>query len=467
MRSLIFAWMFLCPLCPRPSQAREQGSAEANPGKARGTQDLLHAQPAGSPLKERTSPDSAVAYYESATVHERRGEIGSELQVLRTAAQLDPTKFREELQKARASQEFFDSSAGDSGMLLDEVARSAGRRKARGPDLGWLLSLTSVVVIVFFMIALYSLLRKRYSSEMGQSYKSISLLARGFGRWRAPAVSNASPRTAAAPTAAPPTPTPATSRKKPERLHHGQTVANKYLLARFLGLDGTVEVWKAHDKTLDRPALVKRLYAGLESSEERARRLKEAQAAATLHHPNIVDLYEVLDLSNGVFVVYEYNSAKSVREILKTKGTLSLLQARDIIIPVCRALEHAHHRGITHGGLSPERIVLTPQGYVQVTDFVLARTTAAGSEPYAAPEAKRGEPTPVSDLYSLGMCFFEMMTGRLPAQSEEENGAGVEPAVAELLERTLDLDHRTRIPFARDFLETLRKLPGTAEPPQA
>ncbi|MFA5028865.1 MAG: serine/threonine-protein kinase, partial [Candidatus Methylomirabilota bacterium] len=196
--------------------------------------------------------------------------------------------------------------------------------------------------------------------------------------------------------------------------------------------------------------------------DEGSRRHEEARSAAGLHHLNVVDMYEVLDLPTGLYVVYEYNPGKSLRHILQEKGKLSLVQVRDILIPVCKALEHAHHREIVHGGLSPERIHVTNQRYVQVSDFVLARTTGTGSEPYAAPEAKRGEPRTVSDIYSMGMCFFEMLTGELPNQSAYEP----DPVIAPIIEKALDLDYRSRLSSAREFLALLQRLPDTYTIPE-
>ncbi|MDE2292206.1 MAG: serine/threonine protein kinase, partial [Elusimicrobia bacterium] len=252
-----------------------------------------------------------------------------------------------------------------------------------------------------------------------------------------------------------PMPSPAGKSLKP-----GDRVGS-YEISRVVGRDGTVAVWKGRDTALERDVLIKRLYAGRDSGELALRRA-DARTAAPLHHPNIAELFDILELPEGLFAVYEYASGKPLRAVLEEKGSLSLRQARDVLVPVCRALEHAHHRGVVHGGLSPERVVLTRSGYIKVTDFVLARTTAAGGEAYAAPEVKRGVPTKSSDVYALGVMLHEILAGFRPGEGEWEPP----PMMADLLERSLDLDARTRLESAISFMTLLQRADVTTQPPR-
>ena len=387
------------------------------------------------------NPNDADAYALRAIASEQLGDETAKLAALEEAARLNPKRFGTLLKQARSGVTLFDPSAADSWHLLEALSHDEGEKSEIS---GKTIALILLGIIVFGLplgagITLY----RRLSPE--QQRRAVSW-------WRAAS------RGQVLPTVKTATESPV---RKPDgasivQLEPGLRIADKYKLVRRLGVDGTVEVWKALDCVLDRPVLLKRLYESHAESDEWQRRLNEAKQAAALHHPNVADLYEILDMPIGLFVVYEYPSGKTLRDIIDQFGPIPLLQAIDILIPVCRALQHAHHREIVHGALSPERVVLTRQGYIKVTDFILARTTASGGEAYVAPEAKRGDPTRASDIYSLGACLHELLTGAVPGlDGEEEPDARAE----ELLGRTLDLDGRTRIQSARVFqkeLETLR-----------
>ncbi|MFC1679048.1 serine/threonine protein kinase [Elusimicrobiota bacterium] len=239
----------------------------------------------------------------------------------------------------------------------------------------------------------------------------------------------------------------------------GAMIAGKYKLLRVMGMDGVAQVWKAEDMTLGRAVLIKRLYAAPEAAELRARTMDAAKKAAALHHPNIAELFEVLDRAAGLFLVYEYTSGKSIRRILKSVGTLPSSQILGILIPVCRALEHSHRQGIAHGGLSPERIVLTQQGYVKVTDFVLARTTTPTAKPYRAPEMNGGVPTAAADIFSLGACFLEMLTGKRPPYDELIT-LKLDSRIEELMKKVLDPDPEKRFSSSMELLGALQGMSG-------
>jgi len=381
------------------------------------------------------NPKDSDALALRAIASEGLGDEAAKLASLEEAARLNPRRFSKLLEQARGGQTLFDPSAADSWGLLGALAETPERGPLPGRQAVGLL--LGALVLAIPLIAGASAYR-RLSPEAKR---------KTLGRWTKWVKGSATPKLTA-PVRRPDGPSIVT-------LEPGLRVADKYKLIRRIGVDGTVQVWKALDKVLDRPVLMKQLYERRIDSGEWELRLSEAKTAATLHHPNIVDLYEILDMPIGLFVVYEYPSGKTLRDVIDEVGSLPLLQALDILIPVCRGLQHAHHRGVVHGALSPDRIVLTRQGYVKVTDFVLARTTGSDAGACVAPEAKRGEPTRASDIYSLGACLHEALTGKKPGEPGDETP---DPRAESLLARALDLDGRTRIQSARVFQQELEEL---------
>ncbi|MFH2204303.1 MAG: protein kinase [Elusimicrobiota bacterium] len=417
------------------------------------TQSLLEQKRFAEAVESATyatalAPHNADAFFLLALAHEQSGDKELRMQNLRIAAKLDPARFLRYLKYAD-SRDLFDAEGSSWKLLRDEEAPAAATAQG-GSGTNALFMILGALLGVALMAAIVMLTRRRKDPKQTK-LDAFGTVAKRLRSW----TENVAPKqkTETKTTIISRTPLP------PLKLRRNMTIAEKYDLIRFMGYDGTVEIWKAQDQTLGRAALIKRLYAGSKAqpAEERARRLDEARAAAKLRHPNIVDLYEILDIASGLYIVYGYTPGKSVHSILEEVGEFPVGQVRDILIPVCRALEHAHHHGIAHGGLSPERIIVTNKGYIKVSDFVLARTTGEGAERYAAPEAKRGETTPISDIYSLGLCCYEMLTGELP----HIGGREPDPRLTVLLERALDLDHRTRMPDVKDFLRMLEQLPDS------
>ncbi len=386
------------------------------------------------------NPKDADAHALRAIASEALGDEAAKLASLEKAAELNPKRFDTLLAQVRKGMTLFDPSAEDSWHLLEALSHDEKPPESfSGKD----IALTILALLVFGVpLTAGMTLYKRLSPE--QQRRAVSW-------WRATSKGQILPNITAHSAA---------HVRKPDgasivALEPGLRIADKYKLIRRLGVDGTVGVWKALDCVLDRPVLLKRLYESRSESGEWGQRLADAKKAAGLHHPNIADLYEILDMPIGLFVVYEYPSGKTLREVINSVGPIPLLQAIDILIPICRALQHAHHRDIVHGGISPERIVLTRQGYIKVTDFILARTTASGGEAYVAPEAKRGDPSLTSDIYSLGACLHEMLTGATPGLDGEVEP---DPRAEELLGRALDLDGRTRIQNAHAFQKEMDSL---------
>jgi len=208
------------------------------------------------------------------------------------------------------------------------------------------------------------------------------------------------------------------------------TLDGRYHVLERIAAGGMGEVFRAQDAVLAREVAIKVLHRSLASDQgfvERFRR--EARAAATLNHPNIVAVYDWGAVDGIYYMVMEYVQGRSVRELLNAGGKLAPAQAAEILRQTLAALEHAHARGIVHRDLKPENILLTTDGVVKLTDLGLARAFAdakntragavTGTVQYLAPEQIRGEPAdPRSDLYSLGIVAYELLTGELPYTGE-------------------------------------------------
>ncbi len=190
------------------------------------------------------------------------------------------------------------------------------------------------------------------------------------------------------------------------------------------------EVFRAHDAVLAREVAIKVLHRPLASDQgfvERFRR--EARAAAVLSHPNIVAIHDWGSVDGIYYMVMEYVRGQSVRELLNAEGLLAPAQASDVLLQTLSALDHAHRQGIVHRDIKPENLMVTRDGLVKVADFGLARAYAdaqitqagnvTGTVQYLAPEQLQGEPAdPRTDLYSLGIVAYELLTGRLPFAGE-------------------------------------------------
>jgi serine/threonine-protein kinase len=212
--------------------------------------------------------------------------------------------------------------------------------------------------------------------------------------------------------------------------HAFVTLDGRYHVLERIASGGMGEVFRAHDAVLAREVAIKVLHrslAGDPAFVERFRR--EARAAAGLSHPNIVAVYDWGAVDGIYYMVMEYVRGPSVRHLLNERGRLEPAQAVEILRQTLLALGHAHHEGFVHRDMKPENLLVTREGVVKVADFGLARAYAdgrvtqagavTGTVQYLAPEQIRGEPAdPRSDLYSLGILAYELVTGKLPFTGE-------------------------------------------------
>lgn len=206
---------------------------------------------------------------------------------------------------------------------------------------------------------------------------------------------------------------------------------NRYHLQGQLGSGGMAMVYRARDLMLERPVAVKVLREDFSRDPNfRSRFRDEAKAVANLSHPNIVTIHDFGLHENRLFIVMEYVPGTDLQEILKRRGRLTISEAISLISQACAGIGYAHESGLVHCDIKPQNLLVNPSGQLKVLDFGIARALATispdersevvwGSPKYFSPEQARGEPpSPASDVYSLGVVLFEMLTGELPFSAD-------------------------------------------------
>jgi len=210
----------------------------------------------------------------------------------------------------------------------------------------------------------------------------------------------------------------------------GKLLGNRYEILEQLGGGGMAIVYKGRDTILNRLVTIKVLRPEFTSDEDFVKRFRrEAQAVASLSHPNIVSIYDVGRVDAVDYLVMEYVEGDNLKNLIRLHGPLTPVRAAQIARQISDALEHAHENNIVHRDVKPQNVLITRDGRAKLTDFGIARgATAAtltqtdtimGSVHYLSPEQARGETTgPRSDIYSLGVVLYEMATGTLPYQGD-------------------------------------------------
>lgn len=207
-------------------------------------------------------------------------------------------------------------------------------------------------------------------------------------------------------------------------------LSNRYEIIEKIGSGGMAIVYKAKDLLLNRIVTIKVLREQFTADEEFVRRFRrEAQSAASLSHTNIVSIYDVGKDEETEYIVMEYVEGKNLKEIIRDYAPLSTEQTVELGIQIAEAIHHAHEHQIIHRDIKPHNILVTEDGRIKVTDFGIARAVTAatvthtgdivGSVHYLSPEQARGVQTnEQSDVYSLGIILYELLTGKVPYDGE-------------------------------------------------
>jgi len=245
-------------------------------------------------------------------------------------------------------------------------------------------------------------------------------------------------------------------------------LVDRYEILSKVGAGGMSDVYKAKDHILGRVVAIKVLKA--EFSEDMSFVTKfrtEAQSAAGLEHPNIVNIYDVGSENGLHFIVMEYVEGITLKTYIEKKGQLSFKEATSIAIQVARGIEAAHNKDITHRDIKPQNIIISTEGKVKVTDFGIAKaissntlsSDAMGSVHYVSPEqARNGFIDGRSDIYSLGIVMYEMVTGRVPFDGDTTVAVAIQHLQEEMVEPSA---YAPEIPvsYEKIVLKTTQKSP--------
>ena len=274
-----------------------------------------------------------------------------------------------------------------------------------------------------------------------------------------------------------------------------EVLSGRYELHRRLATGGTADVFLARDQLLNRPVAVKILSASLSEDEEFVRRLRrEAQVVASLNHQNIVGVFDQGEHERAPFIVMEYVDGRSLADILRGHGPIAPDKAANIAVDVAAALDAAHRQGMVHMDVKPGNVLITDEGQVKLADFGIAKAligngetdltsedgTVMGTATYLSPEQAQGRKVgPRSDVYSLAVVLYEMLTGTAPFVGDSpaeiarkhvaeaprpprDNGHDIAESLQAITLKALAKDPAKRYPTVRDFAADLKRYIGGA-----
>lgn len=264
----------------------------------------------------------------------------------------------------------------------------------------------------------------------------------------------------------------------------GQKINDRYEIIRSIGEGGMANVYLGYDTILDRNVAIKVLRGDLSNDEKFVRRFqREALSASSLAHPNIVEMYDVGEDDGTYYIVMEYVEGKTLKQLIKKRGTLTLSETIDIMSQLTDGMAHAHDSYIIHRDLKPQNIMIKDDGQIKITDFGIAMALNAtqltqtnsvmGSVHYLPPEQASGKGCTIkSDIYSMGIIFYELLSGSLPFRGEnaveialkhmreplpslrEENPA-IPQSIENIIKRATAKNPKNRYETAREMHEDL------------
>jgi eukaryotic-like serine/threonine-protein kinase len=275
------------------------------------------------------------------------------------------------------------------------------------------------------------------------------------------------------------------------QLSPGTSIGSRYEIVRLLGQGGMGAVYQAHDKELERQVAIKVIRADMAANPEILRRFKqELILARQITHKNVVRIFDLGQADGIKFITMEYIEGENLQSVLRRKKKLEPSEAANIMAQVCRALEAAHHEGVIHRDLKPQNIMLDKNGRAYVMDFGVARSmlgagmtqTGAliGTPDYMSPEQAKGQSLDArSDLFSIGIIFYEMLSGQVPFDADTTMGKlwkrTNEPArpldnldktiprpLSDIVRKCLEIDPQKRFASAAELLQQIELWQGPA-----
>jgi eukaryotic-like serine/threonine-protein kinase len=275
------------------------------------------------------------------------------------------------------------------------------------------------------------------------------------------------------------------------QLSPGTSIGSRYDIVRLLGQGGMGAVYQAQDKELERQVAIKVIRADMASNPEILRRFKqELILARQITHKNVIRIFDLGQADGIKFITMEYIEGENLQSVLRSKKKLEPAEAANILAQVCRALEAAHHEGVIHRDLKPQNIMLDKNGRAYVMDFGIARSMQSagmtqtgaliGTPDYMSPEQAKGQSLDArSDLFSLGIIFYEMLSGKVPFEADTTMGKlwkrTNEPArpvdeldktipkpLSDIVRKCLEIDPQKRYSSAGELLQQIEMWQGPA-----
>jgi predicted Ser/Thr protein kinase len=265
----------------------------------------------------------------------------------------------------------------------------------------------------------------------------------------------------------------------------GELIGDRYELEELVGSGGMSSVFRAHDRLLERKVALKVLHDQFTRDDDYVERFRrEARSVASLSHPNIVTVIDRGEHGGRQFIVFEYIDGENLKHRIDREGALPVNEALELTLQIGRALQFAHQNGLVHRDVKPQNVLLNGDGRPKVTDFGIARSldvqhgltqtgTVLGTSDYIAPEQAQGERVDVkTDVYSLGIVLFELLTGEVPFSGEnfvavamqhinnpppniQDIRGDVSPRLAYAIDRALAKDPRDRWDSMAAFCDEL------------